>query len=169
MNFDDDENTGTGSGSHNHLPHSEEDLHTLPKATISKLIMDQLQDRKEKNYTFSCPKETKDLISECSVEFIQMLSSESNDICERMGKKTISPEHVIEALRNLGYEDMLEEVRKSMDDAVMVAKEKCKSKAKSNLDNTGFTAEELEEQQEILFAAARLKYQQQNEQNSPNK
>lgn len=163
MDFDDE---SIHEADHNHLSNyqaSEEDLHTLPKATISKLIMDQLQERNDKNYTFSCPKETKDLISECSVEFIQMISSESNDICERMGKKTISPEHVIEALKNLGYEEMMDEVRKSMDDAVLMAKEKFKSKAKNNLDNTGFTAEELEEQQEILFAAARLKYQQQKE------
>lgn len=32
-------------------------------------------------------------------EFIHLLSSESNDICEKGNKKTIAPEHVIAALK----------------------------------------------------------------------
>lgn len=32
------------------------------------------------------------------IEFVQLLSSESNDICSKEGKKLISPEHIIKAL-----------------------------------------------------------------------
>lgn len=33
------------------------------------------------------------------LEFIHLISSESNDVCEKESKKTISPEHVITALK----------------------------------------------------------------------
>lgn len=36
------------------------------------------------------------------VEFVQLLSSEANDVCEKECKKTITPEHVLKALNELG-------------------------------------------------------------------
>ena len=65
----------------------------------------------------SCAKETRDLIIECCVgedlphallyvrltayytEFIHLISSEANEICEHESKKTIAPEHIISALK----------------------------------------------------------------------
>lgn len=61
-------------------------------------------------------KETRDLIIECcvgndnpcwsnrvkthpSTEFIHLISSEANEICEQESKKTIAPEHIITALK----------------------------------------------------------------------
>jgi hypothetical protein len=35
------------------------------------------------------------------VEFIHLLSSEANEICEKESKKTIAPEHIISALEVL--------------------------------------------------------------------
>lgn len=65
-----------------------------------------------------CAKETRDLVIECCVgeqksnrliavsflisirlEFIHLISSEANDICEKESKKTIAPEHIISALK----------------------------------------------------------------------
>ena len=64
-----------------------------------------------------CAKETRDLVIECCVgerrqrcpwyiwwtddfvvEFIHLISSEANEICEADSKKTIAPEHIISAL-----------------------------------------------------------------------
>jgi hypothetical protein len=70
----------------------------------------------------ACSKETRDTIIECCVgahcfhrlaplfrftdtqflcntEFIHLIASEANGICEEEAKKTISPEHIIAALR----------------------------------------------------------------------
>lgn len=70
----------------------------------------------------TCAKETRDLIIECCVgevavchlclcgcvyapsagflaEFIHLISSEANEICEQESKKTIAPEHIISALK----------------------------------------------------------------------
>ena len=41
----------------------------------------------------------------CCTEFIHLISSESNDICNQQQKKTISAEHVLAALEKLGYGD----------------------------------------------------------------
>ena len=43
-------------------------------------------------------KEALNLIIECCVEFIQLVASESNEICEQETKKTIIPEHIQTAL-----------------------------------------------------------------------
>lgn len=65
----------------------------------------------------TCAKETRDLVIECCVgehrqwsscaslglthliEFIHLISSEANEICEQESKKTIAPEHIIAALK----------------------------------------------------------------------
>lgn len=45
-----------------------------------------------------------------NIEFIHLLASEANEICERENKKTIAGEHVVSALQALGFEDYVEEV-----------------------------------------------------------
>ena len=65
----------------------------------------------------SCVKEAKDIIVECCVgpsslfptkitsdrrvgtEWVKLLSTQANAVCDGSSKKTISPEHVTEALR----------------------------------------------------------------------
>lgn len=71
----------------------------------------------------SCARDTRDLLIECCVgqlharlygppachvpsltfdqskEFIHLVSSEANDVCEKGSKKTIAPEHVVAALK----------------------------------------------------------------------
>jgi histone H3/H4 len=43
-------------------------------------------------------KDAQDLLVECCVEFINLISSESNEICSKEEKRTIAPEHVLRAL-----------------------------------------------------------------------
>jgi histone H3/H4 len=56
-------------------------------------------------------KESRDLLIDCCVEFIHLVSSEANEICERETKKTISADHVVKALVELGFEDYVQEIQ----------------------------------------------------------
>lgn len=55
-------------------------------------------------------KEARDLLIECCVEFITLISSEANEIAEREAKKTIATEHIDKALRELGFPEYVQEV-----------------------------------------------------------
>ncbi|KAI9139839.1 histone-fold-containing protein, partial [Paraphysoderma sedebokerense] len=59
----------------------------------------------------ACAKETRDLLMDCCVEFIHLISSEANEICEKESKKTIAAEHVISALQSLGFEGFVPEIQ----------------------------------------------------------
>lgn len=58
--------------------------------------------------TFS--KDARDLLIECCVEFISLISSEANDISEKEAKKTIACEHIEKALMDLGFSDYVPHV-----------------------------------------------------------
>lgn len=139
-----------------------EDELSLPKATVYKLITEMLP------AGIACPRDTRDLLIGCCVEFIHLLSSEANEVCERAARKTISPEHVLEALNKLGFGSYVEEVREAYEEAQTAAKEKERQRGSSKLEKSGLTEEELLKQQEELFQQARLKYlQQQQQQGQP--
>lgn len=55
-------------------------------------------------------KDARDLLIECCVEFITLISSEANDIAEKEAKKTIACEHVTKALEELGFHDYVQGV-----------------------------------------------------------
>jgi down-regulator of transcription 1 len=57
-------------------------------------------------------KDARDLLIECCVEFIQMLSSEANEIAEKEAKKTIACEHITKALKELGFPDYVDELER---------------------------------------------------------
>ncbi|KAH8830253.1 histone-fold-containing protein [Flagelloscypha sp. PMI_526] len=134
---------GTSSG-------LDEDL-SLPKATVAKLISELLP----KDMT--CAKDTRDLIIECCVEFIHLLSSEANEICEQESKKTIAPEHIITALEKLGFESFISEV----EEVLVEHKQQVKDREKkvSKLESSGKSMEELAAEQEALFAQSRAKFE----------
>lgn len=100
-------------------------------------------------------KDTRDVLIECCIEFIMMLSTESNEIAEKESKKTIAPEHVIKALQELGFIDYIEPIK----DLIVEHKEALKSREKKvgKLEQSGMTEEELLRKQEEMFAAARSK------------
>ncbi|KAG0499101.1 hypothetical protein HPP92_003792 [Vanilla planifolia] len=82
---------------------SKEDV-SLPKATMFKIIKEMLPP------DVRVARDTQDLLVECCVEFINLVSSESNEVCNREEKKTIAPEHVLRALEVLGFGEYIEEV-----------------------------------------------------------
>lgn len=75
-------------------------------ATVQKIITEILAVSPGMTFT----KEARDLLIECCVEFITLISSEANDIAEREAKKTIATEHIDKALRELGFPEYVEEV-----------------------------------------------------------
>jgi len=120
---------------------------TLPKATVQKLINEMLPS------DLTCSKETRDLIIECCVEFIHLISAEANDICEKDAKKTISPEHIVAALKELGFESYIDEVEEVLKDHKQQVKDR--EKKTSKFEQSGLTEEELARKQQELFDQAR--------------
>jgi histone H3/H4 len=55
-------------------------------------------------------KDARDLLIECCVEFITLISSEANEISEKESKKTIACEHITKALEQLGFGDYIQDI-----------------------------------------------------------
>lgn len=68
---------------------------------MQKIVTEILQS--EPGMTFA--KDSRDLLIECCVEFITLISSEANEIAEKDAKKTIGQEHVKQALEELDFHD----------------------------------------------------------------
>lgn len=85
---------------------------SLPKATVQKIITEILA--YDQGVSFA--RETRDLLIECCVEFITLISSEANEIAEKEAKKTIACEHVTQALKSLGYDSYVPEILKVAQD-----------------------------------------------------
>lgn len=87
----------------------------LPVATVQKIISEVLTTNpalKDPNSNLTFAKETRDVLIECCVEFITMLSSEANEIAEKDAKKTIACEHITKALEELGFGEYVPELQR---------------------------------------------------------
>ncbi len=98
-------------------------------------------------------KEAKDMIGEFSLEFVHLLSSEANVVCEQEKKKTILSDHVIGALKSLGFEGFVTAVSQESELFQKTTKETARKPFR--LENSGLSTEELLKSQEELFARAR--------------
>jgi len=70
-------------------------------ATVQKIVSEILPP--SAGVAFS--KEARDLLIECCVEFITLVSSEANEISEKEAKKTIACDHITKALEQLGFSE----------------------------------------------------------------
>jgi histone H3/H4 len=70
---------------------NDDDELTLPRASINKMIKEILPNIRVAN-------ESRELILNCCTEFIHLISSEANDICNNQQKKTINAEHVLQGM-----------------------------------------------------------------------
>lgn len=122
---------------------------SLPKATITKLVNEMMPE------DITCPKETRDLLSECCVEFIHLIASEANEICEKDTKKTIAGEHVVSALESLGFEDYVSEIKEVLSE--YQKQQKDREKRSSRLEHSALSQEELLQYQEELFRNSRMR------------
>lgn len=99
------------------------------------------------------------MVIECCIEFIMILSDQSNEIAEQESKKTIASDHVIKALQELGFVDQIAPLEK----VLVEHRETQKGRERKNnkFQNSGFTEEELLRQQEELFRQSRSRLQNQ--------
>ncbi|GJQ69717.1 hypothetical protein Trydic_g22288 [Trypoxylus dichotomus] len=136
-------NTPNASGSAGNI---EDDELTLPRASINKMIKELVPHVRIAN-------EARELILNCCTEFIHLLSSEANDICNQLHKKTINAEHIFTALERLGFADYRVEAEAVLKDCKAVAAKR--RRQSTRLENLGIPEEELLRQQQELFAKAR--------------
>jgi predicted nucleic acid-binding Zn-ribbon protein len=103
--------------------------------------------------------DVKDMILEACNEFIQAVSGEANEISDKEGKTTITPEHVVRALEALEFNAYLPAVNEAWDeekklDAEQREVKKTKKKAAAN----AMSAEEALALQTKMFAEAKARY-----------
>lgn len=117
----------------------------IPKATVTKVIKENIPS------DIRISKETTDILVEGCVEFVNMMAAEANNLCSKQNKKTIAPEHVIQALESLGLPQFINEVKEVQES--VKAEAQWKSSRSKNLKN--LDSEQLRQQQERLFQAAK--------------
>ncbi|KAH7078020.1 histone-fold-containing protein [Paraphoma chrysanthemicola] len=125
---------------------------SLPKATVQKIVQDILAS--EPGMTFA--KDSRDLLIECCVEFITLISSEANEIAEKDAKKTIACEHVKAALEELDFGDYVPAILDVAQDYKKTQQNREKKQTK--IEQSGMTEEELIRAQEELFKSATNKF-----------
>ena len=95
-------------------PEQPDDELTIPRAAMNKMIKELLPNIRVAN-------EARELVLNCCTEFIHLISSESNEICNQQQKKTISAEHVLVALEKLGYGDFRKDAEEVMCETVQAS------------------------------------------------
>ncbi|XP_057770555.1 protein Dr1 homolog [Salvia miltiorrhiza] len=122
---------------------------SLPKATMTKIIKEMLPP------DVRVARDAQDLLIECCVEFINLISSESNEICNKEDKRTIAPEHVLKALQALGFSEYMEDVYAAYEQHRVETIDTMRSGKWSN--GAEMTEEEALAEQQRMFAEARAR------------
>lgn len=125
---------------------------SLPKATVQKIVSEILPP----TTGISFSKEARDLLIECCVEFITLVSSEANEISEKETKKTIACDHITKALEQLGFSDYVPAVLEAAAEHKEV--QKGREKKANKFESSGLSLEELERLQAEQFAAAAARH-----------
>ncbi|XP_041371302.1 protein Dr1-like [Gigantopelta aegis] len=125
---------------------TDDDDLSIPRAALNKMIKELVPNIRVAN-------ESRELILNCCTEFIHLVSSEANEICNKQQKKTISPDHVLLALDSLGFGSYKNDAQAVLVETKAVAAKK--RRGSSRLENLGIPEEELLRQQQELFAKAR--------------
>ncbi|KDN43895.1 histone-fold-containing protein [Tilletiaria anomala UBC 951] len=96
---DDGEQSNAAVPSPPHPPATLFQPELLPSANISRLMKATLP------ATSKISREAKEAVSECLSEFICFITSEANDRCMAEKRKTITGEHILCAMRILGFDN----------------------------------------------------------------
>lgn len=148
-------------------------------ATVQKIVTEILPPSEG----ISFGKDARDLLIECCVEFITLISSEANEISEKEAKKTIACEHVTKALSQLGfgeYVPYIQEVASEHKETLKVCTSRLETypwnvyglacenrltgslqgreKKANKLEKSGLTTEQLLAMQEAELAEARSRH-----------
>ncbi|ESZ90729.1 hypothetical protein SBOR_8889 [Sclerotinia borealis F-4128] len=123
-------------------------VNTTKTSTVQKIVTEILP----ASSGLAFGKDARDLLIECCVEFITLISSEANEISEKESKKTIACEHITKALEQLGFGEYVKDI-------VEVASEhkeqlKGREKKANKLEQSGLTPEQLLAMQEEAFRDA---------------
>ena len=118
-------------------------------------------------------KDSRDLLIECCVEFITLISSEANEIAEKDAKKTIACEHVKAALEELDFGDYVpailevaQDYKKQQQARLRPRKytrspanmDQNREKKQTKIEQSCMTEEQLIAAQEELFKTATNKF-----------
>jgi len=117
-------------------PSAEDDELTLPRASINKII-------KELVPTVRVANESRELILNCCSEFIHLISSEANEVCNLRNKKTINAEHVLEALERLGFHDYKQEAEAVLHDLAFTVSASRRRISRTSLIRFSLTAHRI--------------------------
>ncbi|RDX72023.1 Protein Dr1-like protein, partial [Mucuna pruriens] len=123
---------------------------SLPKATMTKIIKEMLPP------DVRVARDAQDLLIECCVEFINLISSESNEVCNKEERRTIAPEHVLKALGVLGFGEYIEEVYAAYEQHKLETMQDSIKGAKWS-NRAEMTEEEALAEQQRMFAEARAR------------
>ena len=121
---------------------------SLPKATVQKIVSEILPPAS--GVAFG--KDARDLLIDCCVEFITLVSSEANEISEKEAKKTIACDHITKALSQLGFSEYVPAVQEAAAEHKEV--QKGREKKANKLELSGMSLQELERLQAEQFAEA---------------
>ncbi|XP_073299462.1 protein Dr1 homolog isoform X1 [Primulina huaijiensis] len=124
---------------------------SLPKATMTKIIKEMLPP------DVRVARDAQDLLIECCVEFINLISSESNEVCNREDKRTIAPEHVLKALEVLGFGEYIEEVYAAYEQHRLETMTQDTMRSGKLSNGAEMTEEEALVEQQRMFAEARAR------------
>ncbi|GAB7348845.1 hypothetical protein MBLNU459_g7553t1 [Dothideomycetes sp. NU459] len=125
---------------------------SLPRATVQKIITEVLAN----DAGMSFAKDSRDLLIECCVEFITMISSEANEIAEKDAKKTIACEHITKALEELGFAEYVPDLLEVAQQ--FKTQQASREKKQSKIEQSGMSEAELLRAQEELFKSATDKF-----------
>ncbi|GJD07390.1 Protein Dr1 [Galdieria sulphuraria] len=120
----------------------------IPKTTVNKVATEVLG-------SVHLSSDAKELLVGFCSEFVQLISSHANQLCEKESKRVISPEHILQSLEELGFGDYCQEVKQVYEEFLEIEKRRSKTSWTRMTERTGLTEEELIRQQEELFAKAR--------------
>ena len=121
----------------------DEDLN-IPRAAVNKLMKDVIPNIRVSH-------ESREVILRCCNEFIHIVTSEANTLCDEQHKKTIATDHLLAVFNRLGWPEYKE--------VAVDIEQECKGRKKrqsTKLEHTGIPEEELLKQQQELINRAKL-------------
>lgn len=148
---------GRGNGSEAKMSAPADEELSLPKATIQKMIKDIVT-----GSDVRVSGDSIDLLVACCTEFVHLVSSQANEVSEKEKRTTVNPEHIITALEELGFSELVAGVREYWEEWKADTKAAGKgAKSKSLAAASGLSEEQQIALQKQLFAAARARSQNQ--------
>lgn len=128
---------------------NENDAPVLPKGCLNTDIKELLPS------DMRCATDAKELMVQCCTEFVHLLSSEANEMCNKQNKRTVGAEHILLALENLGFQDYVTDVSEVLKEFKDESTTKRNLKKQKKKERAQKSETELADAQRQLFEQAR--------------